>query len=1468
MTAMPSAPTVPARRPAPVSPAARNPGAFVFPASSAQQRLWLLEQMQPGRPLYHVPIAVRLEGPLDAAILEGALNDLVERHEILRTGFALEDNLPVQVVAPVRAVGLPVTDLRGLAVEAREARACGLAQEEARRPFDLRHPPLLRGHLITLADTSHILVLVLHHIVFDGWSLTIFFRELAACYEARRAGRPAGLPDLPVQYADYAAWQRQRARAQPELLAWWRENLAGSPAALELPADHPRPAVQGYHGRVETLPLPAGLRAPLDSLARREGVTPFMILFAAFQVLLHRYTAQDDILVGSPVAGRTLPETEGLVGLFINTLVLRGDLSGNPTFRALLARVKATVVGALAHEELPFDQLVEKLSPERSLSRSPLFQVMFVHERAPLEPVAWPGLQLQQLELDAGTAKFDLTLYLVEGARRFTARAEYDSALFEPATIRRLLGHYGVLLQGALASPDRRIDELPLLTPAESLLLAEWNGTEADYPRDGTVPGLIAAQAARTPDAIAVIHEDESLTYRELDERAERLARHLHSLGAGRDTIVGICVERSIAMMTALLGILKTGAAYLPLDPKFPPERLAYIVQDARAQLVLTQEKFTSLLTPGGGRLVCLDSLELPPPAAGEPPLEPPAAGQPAYVIYTSGSTGNPKGVAVTHRNVMNFFAGMDRTLGAPGSAEGGSGPGCWLAVTTISFDISVLELFWTLARGFKVVLQSDDWLGAAPPAAPAPAGRMDFSLFYFASEEENAGPDKYRLLMEGAKLADQHGFAAVWTPERHFHSFGGLFPNPSVTSAAIAMLTKRIRIRAGSVVLPLHNPIRVAEEWAVVDNFSQGRVDISFASGWHTGDFVLAPQNYAGRKDFVFREIETLRRLWRGDLVRIPGGVHGAVEIRIHPRPVQPELPAWITAAGDVETFRRAGEQGLHVITHLLTQDHAELADKIRVYREAWHRHGHPAAGGRVAVMLHTFVGPDAAEVRATVREPLRSYLRNSLELVRSLTGSAHPGLTGGPLAPAELEALVDSAFDRYFERCGLFGTPESCRARVEKLASIGADEIACLIDFGIETDTVLAGLGHLNRLRELAAQPRPAQRPRSIAEQIVRHQVTHLQCTPSLARILLGAPDVRAALARLDLLLLGGEPLPPPLAEKLLALLPGRLCNMYGPTETTVWSTTHRVEKGAGPVSIGRPIANTQVHILDRHLQPLPVGVPGELYLGGDGVAQGYLNRPELTAEKFLPDPFAAKPGARLYRTGDLARFRANGEIEFLGRADHQVKVRGFRIELGEIESVLRRAPGVREAVVVVREDTPGDPQLVAYLAADAAAAPAELRRALREKLPDYMVPGAFVVLPRLPLTPNGKIDRRALPPPGPVNLGPAASGALREGLERHLAAIWEEVLGIKNPGADDNFFDLGGHSLRVAQVHAKLRERLNLDLPILALFQHPTIHALARCINEKNGAAPLRLPAVSRTARARATHRPQPHAAPATP
>ncbi|MBW1598459.1 MupA/Atu3671 family FMN-dependent luciferase-like monooxygenase [Streptomyces sp. JJ38] len=1408
-----------------------------LPLSHGQRRMWVMAQMLPesGAAAYNLSGRVTLNGTVDtgtAAALRRAVTELVRRHEALRTVVRVEGEQPTAAVVPPAEVPLPERHLApGETVDE-------LAREEASRPFDLGAAPLLRTTLVHEGPGRAHLLLSVHHIAADAWSLGILFRELFALYDVYAGGgTEAGLPELGVQYADYAAWQHEHLTEESlaEDIAHWRRQLDGLPALLDLPSDRPRAAAQSYRGAAVPYTLPRELLDRVEALARAHGCTTYMVLLAAWSVVLARLSGSTDVPVGTPVAGRPRPEVEPLIGFFVNTLVMRVDAAGDPTFEELLERVRTTSLAAFDHQDLPFEQLVDLQQPERTLSYSPLFQHMFILQNANAETFRLPGLECELREVHTGTAKFDTTLIAEEGPEGLHGSLEYATDLFDAATAERYVGHWRAVLEHAVAEPGTPLARLALLSAEERRqLLTDWNATEGEIP-EATVHELVERQAAATPEAPAVVQGDTLLSYAELDAEAERLAARLRAHGAGPGVLVGLCLPRTPALVTALLAVLKSGAAYLPLDPAAPPERNDYILQDAGAPLLLTVSALRSTLRrPESTRLVCLDE---PEDTGASAPNAAPAAtpSDLAYTIYTSGSTGRPKGVMVEHRNVVNFFAAMTREF-----AE--EGVGTWLGVTTASFDISVLELLWTLTQGSSVVVQPD----AARLPDRTPGGTASLSLFYFASASATEGRSAaggYRLLTEGARFADAHGFEAVWTPERHFHAFGGIYPNPSVVSAALAAVTERVAIRAGSVVLPLHNPLRVVEEWSVVDNLSGGRVGLSVASGWQADDFVLAPDHYADRKQVMLDGIETIRSLWAGGAVELPNGYGKPTSVRPLPRPVQPELPLWVTAAGSPETFRAAGESGTNVLTHLLGQDLDQLAEKIDVYRAARAAAGHEGPG-QVTLMVHTYVGRDADTVRETVRGPFRDYLASSLGLIGNLARTMGLGDDLDALSEEDLNALLDHAFDRFYDTAALFGTSEQVTRRLDAIADTGVDEIACLIDFGLDDDAVLDSLPLLAEARELHARREAdsASGDHSVPALIERHGVTHLQCTPSQAAMVLAEPGGPEALGRLRLLLLGGEELPATLAARLTELTDARVQNMYGPTETTIWSSTHRVDPD-GSAYIGRPVLNTALYVLDAAGEPVPVGVPGELYIAGDGVTRGYLDRPELTEERFVPDPFRAV-GGRMYRTGDLVRYRPDGTLEFIGRTDHQVKVRGYRVELGEIEAALQSHPDVAEAAATVH-GTGVDRRIAGYVVARPGAGlsvPA-VRAHIADRLPAYMLPAALLELAELPHTPNGKVDRRALPEPAGGTR--AAEHTAPRGLtEMRLAVLWEEVLGERSLGVHDDFFRLGGNSVLAVMLLAEVERRFGRRLPLATLFQGPTIAAMAETLDRGTEAVRERL------------------------
>ncbi|MGD1154797.1 MAG: amino acid adenylation domain-containing protein [Terriglobia bacterium] len=1046
----------------------RRGGTAPSPLSFAQERLWFLDQLEPQKPVYNIAEAIEWKGPLNLHALRKALDALVARHESLRTVFQNLEGVPMQVVTPPRTVPCEVIDLRGPSPDPNELGR--RLEEEARRPFDLSRDLMLRATLLQVDEDEYRLLLVIHHIATDGWSMGVLLRELGALYEAFRNGQPARLPDLPIQYRDFAQWQREWLQGEvlEKQLGYWRERLRGAPAVLQLWTDHPRPSQPTRSGARQAVVLSESLTASLAELGKQEGASLFMTLLAAFLVLLYRYTGQTDLCVGTPIANRTRAETEGLIGFFVNTLVLRTDLSGDPSFRELLRRAREVALEAYAHQDLPFEKLVQALQPERSLNQTPLFQVMFVLQNAPADKSPVAGMGIRPLEVDTGTAKFDMTVSLEESEGRVRGWLEYSTELFEGETISRLIEHYSTLLASAGQDPGQRISTLPVLPETERhKLLVDWNDTRREYPQR-CVHELFEEQAQRAPSAVALTFRDQHLTYGELNRRANRLAHQLQRLGVRLETRVGICLERDLEMVIGMLGTLKAGGAYVPLDAAYPKERLAFMLEDAGVQVVLTQESLKDQLPATKAPIFLLDEfLE----STGHEDLPSPSASATleslAYIMYTSGSTGRPKGVEVVHRGIVRLLVGTDYVR--LGESE------VLLQLSPISFDACTFEIWGALLHGGRCVL----------------------------------------------------------------------FPT------------------------------------------------------------------------------------------RVP--------------------------------------------------------------------------------------------------------------------------------------------------------TPEDLESELK------------------------------------------------------RQGVTTLWLTASLFNAVMD--EAPQALSSVQQLLVGGEALSVPHVGRALRLLPAtRLMNGYGPTECTTFSCCYAIramKDTPGPsIPIGRPIANTQVYILDGRMQPVPIGVVGELYIGGDGLARGYLNQPELTAEKFIPDPFRQHPGARLYRSGDVARYLPDGNIEFLGRLDNQVKIRGFRVELGEIEAGLERHADVKTAAVVLREDEPGQKRLVAYIVGRAGAAPTTegLRSFLGRSLPEYMLPSRFEFLEAMPLTASGKADRRALPAPGESRpeVG-AAFVAPRTELEEKLARIWCQLLRLDRVGIYDNFFDLGGHSLLATRLLSQVEKEFGKTLSLASVFRAPAIQDLAALLSQ---------------------------------
>lgn len=1395
-----------------------------YPLSSSQYRMWVLCQFDGASRAYNMPGVYVLEGELDVDALGDAFLALINRHEILRTSFRDDHRGEIRQFvhsAEETRFGLVYKDLRKM--ENPDDRLGKEIRSDIQYPFQLASAPLWRACLYQVADTNYVLTCVMHHIISDGWSLEILFNELFAFYQALVKGTALSLKPLTIQYKDYAFWQHQQldgALFQAHK-SYWLQQLEGELPVLALPGDHPRPAEKTYHGGRVSTRITAGVSRQLKALCQQQDTSLFMGLLSVVNILLYRYTGQSDIIIGSPTAGRDHIDLEDQIGLFLNTIALRTRFKGEDSFEKLLMQVRRVTLGAYDHQVYPFERLVDDLDIQRDLSRSPLFDVMIILQNAQVRRSDarqhFGNIKISSYELDVHVvSKLDLTFDFTELEEGLQTTIEYNSDIYDQHTALQWLRHLEQVIQAVIEEPAIPVGELNYMQPHEKKqLLESFNETAVELPAGETIVRLLEQQVKKAPNHIALVADDKIFTYGELNKKVNQVADYLRKVyKVTANDLVGLQLERNEWMLICLLAILKSGGAYVPVDPAYPQERIDYIISDSQCVTVLDGATLQQIR----------ENLNEYDENDQEENIQ---SSSLAYCIYTSGTTGHPKGCLLTHGNVVNFFRGMsDIFTGEPGT---------WLALTNNTFDISVLELVWTLTRGYKVILQKDVTDVVSVPQKPVKP--LDFSLFYFGNADVGTEDEKYKLLLEGARYADKNGYAAIWTPERHFHEFGGLYPNPSVLGAALAAVTKNIHIRAGSVVVPLHHPLRIAEEWSVVDNLSRGRVGIACASGWHVGDFVLAPGNYAWRHNEMYTKIDAIKRLWKGESVAFEDGNGNFKSTTIFPKPYQHELPLWITSANSIDTFITAGKMGAGVLTHLLGETVEGLTVKIAAYRKAYAESGHDSRKAQVVLMLHTYIGKDLDTTYARAREPFMDYLRTSVGLLKTLAADLNISLEAENYSEEDMQSLLEHAFNRYVSSASLIGTAATCTKMLEKLSNIGVDEIACLIDFGIGYSDTIEGLENLTALKDAwNARASRAADDYSIHAQVKRHQVTHIQCTPSMAMLL---KSDTTPLQSVRQLLLGGERLPLSLVKGLYSALPNvAIYNMYGPTETTIWSACTRIERSAGKILIGKPIANTRIYILDDHKQPLPVGVEGEIYIGGKGVALRYINKPQLSADRFIADPFIS--GERIYKTGDFGKWSPDGNIEYIGRKDDQVKVNGHRIELQEIETALLAHPLIDETVVWVRESAAGEKELIACFVGKQLLPAAELRTFLRNKLPAYMLPAHFVQLPKLPLTPNGKVNRRQLPGPEVQEDTRYDYVLPRNEIEEQLVQIWQELLGKDKIGITDNFFDIGGNSMRIVRMVTMINKIVAKKITVTTAFRFTTIRALSEYLTTDDGMA----------------------------
>lgn len=1375
-------------------------------------------------------IVCELDHPIDRAVLDESWRIFSDRCDQLRSCINLKASPPRQTIADMAAPVIHFEDWSGNHSPTEiSVRLKDYLEADRETGFDISSAPPYRLSLITLGDQRYRLIWSFHHLMMDGSSFVFALTDLFDIYDALASGRP--VPD--ATRPDRSKWLEWLANYDwQSSMPYWRELLLDVTTSTSLkPAITQNVEAPSIFAKEEVeLSLRGQVHERLATWVAENGVSLNALVQTAWAILHARYNDNPDVIIGTTRSGRagTVEGADRMLGTLITTVPTRircADLSALEIVR----ETRAQHVSVRRHEHTPLAEIqgLANVPPG-----SPLFESLIVYNRRSLnDDIAearpqWTDRNFWFVE----RSPYPFSLYVNEQPTLHFKLA-YDAGRLPPKQARASLHHLATLLSAIAASPNTSWRELPLLTEDEQQTLTRGLNNTAKFLPNETVHQQFERTVAANPDLTSVISGQSEITYKELDQRATAIAVRLQRNGVGPGEVVGVSLDRSINMIASILGILKIGAAYLPLDPDYPQQRIEFCLRDSGAKMLITSAEFAPQFRTGNTNLLLLDGSEISDTTCEiEPPSVDPDAL--AYTIYTSGSTGLPKGVLIEHRNVINFFEGMDDVVAKSDRKR-------WLAVTSLSFDISVLELLWTLTRGYTVVLaggKSDDI------SETAAQRKIGFSLFYFASDPGGVGREKYDLVLKGAKFADQHGFEAIWTPERHFHAFGGLYPNPSLIGAAVAATTENLGIRAGSVVLPLHHPLRVVEEWSLVDNLSNGKVGLSVASGWQPNDFVLAPDRYEDRRETLYDDVETIRSLWRGEALQFKNPKGDDVAITTLPRPVQKELPIWITAAGSPETFRKAGEIGANLLTHLLGQTMGEVAEKIEVYRQARRDAGH-AGRGQVTMMLHTLVGSDNDQVREIVRAPMKDYLRSAASLVAQYADAWSAFKRGSgeavtdskaieSLDATEMEGLLDFAFERYYETSALFGTPEKCTALVEEAYQAGVDEVACLIDFGVDNQTVLDSLKYLNSLKTQARRRIDASEI-NFSELITQYDVSHMQCTPSGARTMLGEERASEALQQIDQLLVGGEAFPTELWQKLRSANIKSVVNMYGPTETTIWSTCFELDPASDEILIGKPIANTSCYVLDPAGQLAPLGVAGELYIGGAGVARGYHDRDELNTERFKENPFFT--GTKMYATGDIVRWNGDSALEFLGRVDHQVKVRGFRVELGEIEAKLTNYDAVDQAVVVAVTSPDGAQELVAYCKPvdNDDFAPQSVAAHLAEVLPDYMVPSKILSINEFPLTPNKKVDRKRLPDPSELfNQRPAREAkAPQNEMETKIKGVWESVLGLTNISTRDNFFEIGGHSLRAVQVQSELRQLLAQPFPITDLFRYPTIENLAQ-------------------------------------
>lgn len=1364
--------------------------------SSAQKRLYFLYQFDSSSLAYNMPQVVRLEGDLDLDRVEFSINRLLERHESLRTSFHIVDEQPVQKVESSARIQIE------RAVANKDFTADNVQQ--FLRPFDLSQAPLLRVALTKTSPNEHVLMFDMHHIIADGVSHSLLIKDFMKYYNNEV------LPELKLQYRDFAVWQQSafQQRTIARQRKFWIDTFADLPDKIDLPADFPRGASKDSSGASAIFSIERDEMYRLREIAIKAETSMFTVILSIFNIFISKITGKEDLVIGSPFAGRHHDDLEHVIGMFVNTLPLRNRVKSASSFSDFLFTVKSVVASCIANQDYPYEELIDALNIDRDTNRNPLFDIMLAYQNFAMSELDIDGVKVKPFYWESKAVKFDLTLFAFELEDKIVMRFEYATALFERSTIDLFIEYFRHIVLGVIENPETVISDLSIVPDAQAEMFLNTFNTSDSRLQGETVVSLFENRVTVSPDQAAFTCGDVQLTYNELNEHTNKLSHFLrneHNLHSG--DLVGIMVSSPESVLVSMLAILKSGCAFVPITAKYTSEQTTQILNDSGIKILLVDANDFKRF----GHTVTAVDISLTRYYRGDgsnihSPIDPETL---CYIQYAHRPGEQARGLMFSHGNVVNGFLGLN-DLHKEESR-------CLLPELDITEDSVVLDLFWALSGGIEVVVPLIDKSSDNPLEQYISNGTsaVDFSLFFFSSYN-NQEEDKYGLLFDSVRYADENGFKAVWTPERHFHEFGGLYPNPSVISAALAMSTSQIELRCGSIVSPLHDSIRIAEEWSVVDNFSNGRIGLSFGSGWNVNDFVLSPLSFAERQRKMYDQIEEVRKLWKGERLKRTNGLGNEVEVGVFPRPIQNEPPVWITSSRSEETFRSAGSIGANILTHLLGHDIDDLANKIAIYRAARGENGHDINAGKVTVMLHTYIGNDIEEVERTVQQPFMDYLKSAIGLDKIMMEES--GLREDEIAEEDKEIILKNAFARYYQKASLIGTKANCIQTVEKLRRIGVDEIACLIDFGIERDAVLRALENLNDLRDYFAR-------KDVRKQKVVKMMCSTQATITRLEALAGAKEY---IDSLRLLVIGGGQVSRSFMNRMAHdyKVPVFFAQGY---HAAICSFIYKLDKPSSRLMMGKAVPNMHALVLDEDLNLVPIGIPGNLFIAGAGLSKGYWKSAEYTAMHFIPNPFAS--GSSMYRTGDKAKWLPSGNLEYLGVRDNELKSEGYVLRSEEIAFYIAKHQHIVEATVVTSVKD-GVRQLTAYYVAKVVVDPSEVRDYLLTVLPENMVPAFFIQVSSIPRNTHGEVELTAVGLP--EHSGGDQKLMSSEILEK-LVAIWAEVLKVDKTKIDLNssFFRLGGHSLRALVVVNKIYKEMGVKVPLKSFFLHSTIMALGQFI-----------------------------------